>query len=124
MTGETILVAEDDESSSEMLREMLEQDDYTVEVAETAGDVVNALRARGFAAVLEQSALLQDLIGAGATFPLSSPSRRELQQVAHYPTATTAPLQRQEDVVLHREPAEDLLSLEGPPESAAGALHG
>ena len=52
MTGETILVAEDDQSSSEMLKELLEMGEYTVEVAETAGEVVAALRARGYAAVL------------------------------------------------------------------------
>src|SRR6185437_16774582 len=36
MTGETILVAEDDQSSSEMLKELLELSEYTVEVVETA----------------------------------------------------------------------------------------
>jgi DNA-binding response OmpR family regulator len=52
MKGMTILVAEDDPSSSEMLTEMLELDDYTVERAETATDVVAALRDRRFSAVL------------------------------------------------------------------------
>ena len=52
MTGATILVAEDDVSSSELLTEMLEMDDYTVEVAATAREVLHALRARRFSAVL------------------------------------------------------------------------
>ena len=77
MTGETILVAEDDQSSSEMLREMLELDDYTVVVAETAGDVVSALRARGFAAVLLDLTMpgmtREELIDALCSLPAPSP---------------------------------------------------
>ena len=52
MIGATILVAEDDPSSSEMLAEMLQMADYTVETAETAEEVLAALRERRFAAVL------------------------------------------------------------------------
>ncbi len=43
MTGDTILVAEDE--SSEMLKELLELGEYTVEVVETAKEAVAALRA-------------------------------------------------------------------------------
>ena len=77
MTGETILVAEDDRSSSEMLREMLELDDYSVEVAETAADVVGALRARGFAAVLLDLTMpgmtREELVEALRSLPTPSP---------------------------------------------------
>ena len=52
MKDATILVAEDDLNSSELLTEMLEMDDYTVEVAATAVEVLDALRARRFSAVL------------------------------------------------------------------------
>ena len=77
MTRVAILVAEDDASSSEMLRELLEQDDYTVEVAETAGDVVGALRARGFAAVLLDLTMpgmtREELVEALCSLPAPSP---------------------------------------------------
>lgn len=52
MKDTTILIAEDDPSSSELLTEMLEMDDYTVEVAATAVEVLDALRGRRFSAVL------------------------------------------------------------------------
>jgi DNA-binding response OmpR family regulator len=77
MTGETILVAEDDESSSEMLRELLEQEDYTVEVAESAGAALRALRARGFAAVLLDLTMpgmtREELVEALCSLPAPSP---------------------------------------------------
>lgn len=89
MTREAILVAEDDASSSEMLRELLEQDDYTVEVAETAGDVVGALRARGFAAVLLDLTMpgmtREELVEALCSLPAPSPiivfSARPAQEI-------------------------------------------
>ena len=52
MTRPTLLVAEDDAGSSQMLGEMLTDDGYDVELALTAGDVVSALRDRQFSAVL------------------------------------------------------------------------
>lgn len=77
MTHKAILVAEDDASSSEMLRELLEQDGYTVEVAETAADVLGALRARGFAAVLLDLTMpgmtREELIVALCSLPAPSP---------------------------------------------------
>jgi two-component system phosphate regulon response regulator OmpR len=77
MKGTNILVAEDDSSSSEMLTEMLEMDDYTVEVAETAGAVVAALRDRRFAAVLLDLTMpgmtREELVEALRSLPALSP---------------------------------------------------
>ena len=89
MTGETILVAEDDESSSEMLRELLGQDGYTVEVAETAGAALDALHARGFAAVLLDLTMpgmtREELVVALCSLPAPSPiivfSARPAQEI-------------------------------------------
>jgi two-component system phosphate regulon response regulator OmpR len=89
MTGETILVAEDDESSSDMLTEMLQMDDYTVEVAETAGKVLATLRERRFAAVLldltmpgmTREELIEGLNGLPAPSPLIVFSARPAQEV-------------------------------------------
>jgi DNA-binding response OmpR family regulator len=52
MRGTTILVAEDDPSTREMLAEMLEMEGYAVEVAEDAETVIGALSERRFAAVM------------------------------------------------------------------------
>jgi two-component system phosphate regulon response regulator OmpR len=77
MRGTTILVAEDDPSSSEMLTAMLEMDDYAVEVAETAASVVAALRERTFAAVLLDLTMpgmtREELIEAIRALPAPSP---------------------------------------------------
>lgn len=89
MRGATILVAEDDPSSSEMLTEMLQMDDYTVEVAETAGKVINALRERRFAAVLldltmpgmTRDELVEELRGLPAPSPLIVFSARPAPEV-------------------------------------------
>ncbi|APR85733.1 Response regulator [Minicystis rosea] len=77
MSNATILVAEDDPSSSEMLTEMLKMDNYTVEVAETAVEVVAALRERRFAAVLLDLTMpgmgREDLVEALRGLPEPSP---------------------------------------------------
>ncbi len=77
MKGETILVAEDDESASEMLTEMLHQDNYEVEVAETAGEVIAALNERSFSAVLLDLTMpgmtREELIEALRALPTSPP---------------------------------------------------
>ena len=89
MTGETILVAEDDQSSSEMLKELLELSEYTVEIVETAREVVAALRARVYAAVLldltmpgmTREALVEALCGLPAPSPLIVFSARPAPEV-------------------------------------------
>jgi two-component system, OmpR family, phosphate regulon response regulator OmpR len=77
MRGATILVAEDDPSSSEMLGEMLAVEHYAFEVAETAGQVLVALRARQFAAVLLDLSMpgmpLDELIEELCRLPAPSP---------------------------------------------------
>lgn len=89
MRGATILVAEDDPSSSEMLREMLEMEEYAVEVAETAVEVMAALRDRRFAAVLldltmpgmTRAELVEALRGLPAPSPLIVFSARPAPEV-------------------------------------------
>jgi two-component system phosphate regulon response regulator OmpR len=93
MRGTTILVAEDDPSSSEMLKEMLEMEDYDVEVAETAGDVLDALRARRFGAVvldltmpgMSRERLIEGLCDLPSPSPLivfSARPAREVQEIS------------------------------------------
>lgn len=97
MKGATILVAEDDPSSSEMLAEMLQMVDYTVETAETAGQVLTALRERRFAAVLldltmpgmTREELIEALAGLRSPSPLivfsarPAPEVREIAERLH-----------------------------------------
>jgi two-component system phosphate regulon response regulator OmpR len=89
MRDATILVVEDDPSSSEMLAEMLQLDDYTVEVAATAGEALAALRDRRFAAVLldltmpgmTREELIEALRGLRAPSPLIVFSARPAPEV-------------------------------------------
>jgi two-component system phosphate regulon response regulator OmpR len=89
MTGETILVAEDDQSSSEMLKELLELSEYTVEIVETAREAVAALRARVYAAVLldltmpgmSREELIEALCGLPSPSPLIVFSARPAPEV-------------------------------------------
>lgn len=89
MNHTAILVAEDDPSSSDMLREMLEMEGYAVEIAETAAEVMTALRARRFAAVLldltmpgmTREELVEALRGLPAPSPLIVFSARPAPEV-------------------------------------------
>jgi two-component system phosphate regulon response regulator OmpR len=89
MRDAIILVAEDDPSTSEMLGEMLEMNDYTVDVADTARRVLAALRERRFAAVLldltmpgmTREELVEGLLGLPAPSPLILFSARPAPEV-------------------------------------------
>jgi len=77
MSRPTLLVAEDDPGSNEMLREMFEAAGYEVELAQTAREVVAALRDRRFAAVLLDLTLpgmtRHELVDALRGLPARSP---------------------------------------------------
>ena len=59
-----------------------------------------------------------------ATLALAPGSRRQPEEVADHSSSAAAPFEGQEHIVLDREPAEDLLTLEGAPQTATGALDG
>jgi DNA-binding response OmpR family regulator len=89
MRGATILVAEDDPSTGEMLTELLTMDDYAVEIAATGEGLLAALRERRFAAVLldltmpglTREELVERLSGLPAPSPLIVFSARPAPEV-------------------------------------------
>jgi DNA-binding response OmpR family regulator len=77
MTQQTILLADDDSSTIDMLEEMLTRDGYAVEIADAAHTCVEALEARRFSAVLLDLSLpgmtQEELFAALLALPSPSP---------------------------------------------------
>ena len=54
-----------------------------------------------------------------SAFMLAAAACRETEQITDHPAAACSPFEREQHVVLDREPAENLLSLERPPKTSA-----